>query len=454
MTVGDEEPGGPPAGAARQLEGAPTQRRRLQRTTTMLAYRREPLLVSQQHAAEAAVAAAATPRPAPSRKGPSLEGVAEEGEEVPSPRTAEAEREAANAWAVGGTCEAKYWSSPGGCRRRCSSGRRVWAEAASVGAHRLCLLRVPAASRHPRPLARTVRSPPPAHAGSARRFPTAAPPACALPGDAGFKLRGASYLADKKKVPATPPMFELVRRCEPAARATRGAGAGLRLAWSAHPVAPVPPGWGGGSGDSAAPAGDTRCTAPSNQSPLAPTTTAGGGGPAEPRGPLLQRGPLPALRAVSLAASVHCRPAAVCPPPALAAASLAASLRCRLAAVCARRLPAVQRACGLFSGSVAHAVQLLPCVPATCSWWCGGGLASAIACCVPAACTHVTSCWPSRAAEPPAPAARSALPSPPAAPQAQPGPLPVLRAAHGAVRAAGGGGGLLGRAHAGALARF
>jgi hypothetical protein len=29
-------------------------------------------------------------------------------------------------------------------------------------------------------------------------------------GDAGFKVRGATYLQDKKKIPASPPMFELV----------------------------------------------------------------------------------------------------------------------------------------------------------------------------------------------------------------------------------------------------
>lgn len=116
MTVGDEEPAGPP-GAARQQEPGSAARRGLQRTTTMLAYRRETLLASQQNAAEAAVAAAATPRRTPSRKGPSLQGVAEEDEDegVPSPRAAEEEREAANAWAVSGTCEPKYWSSPGGC---------------------------------------------------------------------------------------------------------------------------------------------------------------------------------------------------------------------------------------------------------------------------------------------------------------------------------------------------
>ena len=34
--------------------------------------------------------------------------------------------------------------------------------------------------------------------------------AAATAGGASFKLRGATYLADKRKVPAAPPMFELV----------------------------------------------------------------------------------------------------------------------------------------------------------------------------------------------------------------------------------------------------
>ena len=179
MTAGDEEdvePVGPGAGAP--------ARPRLQRTTTMLAYRKEPLLVSQQNAAEAAVVAAATPRPGAAKPGlPSL--AEEEGEEaVLTPEAAAAEREAANAWAVGGTCEARYWSSPGAWPggaggAPCSiPGRRLLKEC----------------SRPPDP------APP--------HLLTASLP---VPGDGGFKLRGPSYLQDKKKVKAEPPMFELVR---------------------------------------------------------------------------------------------------------------------------------------------------------------------------------------------------------------------------------------------------
>jgi len=107
MTAGDD--------VAAPSEQAVEQatRKRLQRTTTMLAYRKEPLLVSQQHAAEAAVSAAATPRPSAAPKS-GLPSVSEgEAEAVPTAEEAAVERDAANAWAVGGTCETRYWECPG-----------------------------------------------------------------------------------------------------------------------------------------------------------------------------------------------------------------------------------------------------------------------------------------------------------------------------------------------------
>ena len=112
MTSGEEEEAAPADGGGRGLEGQAT-RRRLQRTTTMLAYRKESLVDAQQHAAEVAVVAAATPRPSmavPSTKGfkaPEAAAAAEAAQE------AAAELEAANAWAVGGTCDRKFWSNPG-----------------------------------------------------------------------------------------------------------------------------------------------------------------------------------------------------------------------------------------------------------------------------------------------------------------------------------------------------
>ncbi|KAL4433733.1 hypothetical protein ABPG75_000174 [Micractinium tetrahymenae] len=131
--------------AGEEAAEEPTERvarPRLQRTTTMLAYRKEPLLAAQKHAAEAAVAAA-TPRPSIPHAAPGLPAAAEALAEPAAAASAEEalDTAAANAWAVGGTCDPKYWECPG---------------------------------------------------------------------DAGFKLRGASYLTDKKKSPAGPPMFELV----------------------------------------------------------------------------------------------------------------------------------------------------------------------------------------------------------------------------------------------------
>lgn len=130
------------AGEEGAEEVAERARPRLQRTTTMLAYRKEPLLAAQKHAAEAAVAAA-TPRPSIPHAAPGLPTVAEEAAGPGAAPLTEAALDvaAANAWAVGGTCDPKYWECPG---------------------------------------------------------------------DAGFKLRGTTYLTDKKKSPAGPPMFELV----------------------------------------------------------------------------------------------------------------------------------------------------------------------------------------------------------------------------------------------------
>ena len=115
MTTGDEET---TAAAGEAAGGAP--RPRLQRTTTLLAYRAEPLAVAQQHAAEAAMSAAATPRPSVGHPPGRLPSVAE-GHEGPrgaaataAAADAAADQEAANAWAVGGTCDPKYWENPGG----------------------------------------------------------------------------------------------------------------------------------------------------------------------------------------------------------------------------------------------------------------------------------------------------------------------------------------------------
>ncbi|KAL4450695.1 hypothetical protein ABPG77_001051 [Micractinium sp. CCAP 211/92] len=131
------------AGEEAAEEAVELPRPRLQRTTTMLAYRKEPLLAAQKHAAEAA-AAAATPLMSALHPAPGLPTVPEApagAGDVPLAGEAALDLAAANAWAVGGTCDPKYWECPG---------------------------------------------------------------------DAGFKLRGATYLADKKKTPAGPPMFELV----------------------------------------------------------------------------------------------------------------------------------------------------------------------------------------------------------------------------------------------------
>ncbi|EFN53068.1 hypothetical protein CHLNCDRAFT_137358 [Chlorella variabilis] len=132
MTAGEEAAA---EAEERSVKAQASHRRMLQRTTTMLAYRKEPLVVSQQLAAQAVAAGAPATPPA----GP-LPALAEEEVEGAT-EAAAAEREAADAWAVGGTCLSQYWSCPGDC---------------------------------------------------------------------GFKVRGPAYLADKKKVAATPPMFELV----------------------------------------------------------------------------------------------------------------------------------------------------------------------------------------------------------------------------------------------------
>lgn len=80
--------------------------------------RKEPLLAAQKHAAEAAVAAA-TPRPSIPHAAPGLPTVAEEAAGPGAAPLTEAALDvaAANAWAVGGTCDPKYWECP---------GKRLW----------------------------------------------------------------------------------------------------------------------------------------------------------------------------------------------------------------------------------------------------------------------------------------------------------------------------------------
>lgn len=104
MTAGEEAAA---EAEERSVKAQASHRRMLQRTTTMLAYRKEPLVVSQQLAAQAVAAGAPATPPA----GP-LPALAEEEVEGAT-EAAAAEREAADAWAVGGTCLSQYWSCPG-----------------------------------------------------------------------------------------------------------------------------------------------------------------------------------------------------------------------------------------------------------------------------------------------------------------------------------------------------
>ncbi len=75
--------------------------------------RKEPLLAAQKHAAEAA-AAAATPRPSALHPAPGLPTVPEAAALAGE---AALDLAAANAWAVGGTCDPKYWECPGELQR-------------------------------------------------------------------------------------------------------------------------------------------------------------------------------------------------------------------------------------------------------------------------------------------------------------------------------------------------
>ena len=173
------------AGEEPAAEGAGARAGRMERTSTMLLYRRQPLALAQQLAAqprpgaevpvldvaggeagEAAVAAAAVAAAA----------VAVAAGETSAALTEDEEQDA---WAIPGTCHREFWSSPGNC------GFKVRAAAG-------CRLRAPRRpARHC--FDRTASCPAPTHP----------PPLSA-------QIRGPEYLADRKKVPAAVPMIELV----------------------------------------------------------------------------------------------------------------------------------------------------------------------------------------------------------------------------------------------------
>jgi hypothetical protein len=113
MTAGEEEaekaaaaPAGAPAPA--EAEALPG----VARSSTMLVYRKQPLAVAQQLAAQRPAAEALVLDAG--RKPAAAVAVVEPKRYAPAPATVPV-AEADDAWAITGTCPARFWSSPGSC---------------------------------------------------------------------------------------------------------------------------------------------------------------------------------------------------------------------------------------------------------------------------------------------------------------------------------------------------